>query len=163
VDPTLAGFLTFIRNVMGITTTVLPDDSPVIQWCYQIALDYVNQGLCIGGSSSPAYPTIYAQAVYNFAGDRLISFAQDQPDADPVNGSDPPMPFFQFSRKQFDINGFVAGVVQSVGDEGTSTSLVVPEAMKGLTFANLQTMKTPWGRAYLAIAQSMGPTVIGIT
>ena len=35
-QPTLAGFTTFVRNVMGITTTVLPDGSPVIAFALAV-------------------------------------------------------------------------------------------------------------------------------
>jgi len=47
-------------------------------------------------------------------------------------------------------------------DEATSQTLLTPEAMKGLTLADLQNLKTPWGRQYLAFAQSYG-TLWGIT
>jgi hypothetical protein len=36
--------------------------------------------------------------------------------------------------------------------------LLNPEAMKTFTLANLQNLKTPWGREYLAIAQRAGTT-----
>ena len=37
------------------------------------------------------------------------------------------------------------------------------ESMKGLTLANLQNLKTPWGRMYLSIAQLAGPTIWGLS
>jgi hypothetical protein len=37
-----------------------------------------------------------------------------------------------------------------------------PEVMNNLTFADLQTLKTPWGRIYLGIAQDVG-TLWGVT
>jgi hypothetical protein len=71
--------------------------------------------------------------------------------------------FFAQLRQQFNLLGFVAGVVQSTGDQGTNTALVVPDFFKNLTFADLDLMKTPWGRNYLAYAQKAGPTVVGLS
>jgi hypothetical protein len=83
----------------------------------------------------------------------LINVAQDQPGFE----------FFKSLRKELNINGFVSGVVQSSSDEGTSVSLVVQEAAQHFTLANLQNMKTTWGRTYLGIAQSYGPATWGIS
>jgi hypothetical protein len=35
--------------------------------------------------------------------------------------------------------------------------MATPDFVKTLTLANLQQLKTPWGRQYLAYAQSAGP------
>lgn len=148
--PTQAGFTTFIRNVMGINATILPDDDPVIPAALTISEEIVNQVLaCLS-------PILYTLAVYNLGADGIINYAQDQPDA-PVYKND--LPFFAYMRSSMNINGFVGGVIQSSGDEGTNESMVVPEAMKNFTMANLQQLKTPWGRAYMSIAQSYGPNV----
>lgn len=158
MSPTLAGFLQFIRSVMGISTDVLPDDAGVIQFAYQVALDLVNPQLLAARSSSPNYPTVYALAVYNLGGDNLLNYAMDAPDA-PVYKTDKDgnsFGFFAYMRQQFNINGFVGGVVQSTSDVTTSQSMVVPEQMKNLTFANLQNLKTPYGRTYLGFAQAIG-------
>ena len=64
--------------------------------------------------------------------------------------------FFSMARKQFGINSFVGGTIASSADVSTSESLNVPEQLKGLTLANLQNMKTPWGRRYLQIAGQYG-------
>jgi hypothetical protein len=174
IQPTLAGFLLFVRNTMGISTAILPDNSPVIGMAFAVALAIVNPQL----KCAPALPqfdstgaqlnggglSVYALAVYNLAGDNLLNYAQDLPDAEPVTGSgDPGLPFFAWTRKQLNINGFVSGVIQSSGDNGTSVSLVVQEAAKDFTLANLQQLKTPYGRQYLAFAQSYGPTTWGIS
>ena len=53
------------------------------------------------------------------------------------------------------INSFVAGVIESSADESTSQSMKVPDQFEGLTIADLQNLKTPWGRTYLGIAQSI--------
>lgn len=155
MQPTLAGFIDFIRNVMGIDPILLPDNSPAIGWAYSIALMFVNPDLAAVAISPPAgviSTSIYIQAVYNFAGDRLVNFAPDQPGRT----------FFADLRTSLKINNFSAGVVSSASDGGTSNSIQVPDALKGLTLADLQRLKTPWGRAYLEFAQSAG-TLWGVT
>jgi hypothetical protein len=47
-------------------------------------------------------------------------------------------------------------VVSSSADVSTSESLLVPDAAKGFQFADLQYLKTPYGRAYLGYAQRYG-------
>jgi hypothetical protein len=156
--PTLVGFITFIRNVMGINTTVLPDDSFVIGTAFQVALEIVNLQL------NCASAVMYTLAVYNLAGDNLLNYAQDLPDADVVPGSgDPGMAFFAWTRQQLDLNGFISGVITSVNDQGTGNSMIVQEAAKNFTLSDLQNLKTPYGRQYLAIAQRAGPTIIGLS
>ena len=146
MQPTESGYLSFIRNVMGITTTQLPDTDIWITWTYQLALATVLLELQV-------QPLVYMLAVYNFAGDRLINFAQDQA------GST----FFADARTTLGINNFQAGVVASAGDQGTSGALVVPEFFQNLTMADLQSLKTPYGRQYIAFAQQYGPNVWGIS
>lgn len=166
--PTIAGFLVFVRNVMGIDMTILPDNSATIPFALAVAQAIVNPALravCVPAQppGSGTQTTIYVLAVYNLAGDNLINFAQDLPGADPVQGSQPPTPFFAWQRQQLNINGFVSGVISSSSDEGTSQSLVVMEAAKNFTIANLQNLKTIYGRTYLGYAQSYGQSAWGIT
>ena len=150
--PTLAGYQSFIQNVMGISTTVLPTSNPAIPFSFDVALAIVNRTLsCVS--------LMYTIAVYNLAGDWLINVAQDQPDAPNVPGSKPPAPFFANMRQVLKIDSFIAGVVQSSGDEGTNQSLLVQDAAKDFTLDDLQRLKTPWGRQYLAIAQKYGPSI----
>jgi len=144
--PTLAGFLAFIRNVMGIPTNALPDSSPDVAACYTLALEIVSPDLAALSS------VIYPLAVYNLAGDFLINYAQDQP------GST----YFETLRTSYKIYNFVAGVITSSSDVSTSESLATPEALKNLTLADLQNLKTPYGRQYLAFAQRLG-TMWGIS
>jgi uncharacterized protein YciU (UPF0263 family) len=153
-SPTLAGFIAFIRTNMGISTTILPDDSAVIPVAYAVALEIVNIG--IQGASA----LIYQLAVYNLGGSNLINYAQDLPDA-PVYKNK--MKFFAYVRAQWNTLGFVSGVIQSSADESTSESLVVQEAAKNFTLMNLQQLKDPWGRQFLAFSQSFGPSVWGLT
>jgi hypothetical protein len=145
--PTLAGFILFLRNVAGISTTVLPDSSAVIAMAYSVALDIVNLTLQQAGVN------IYALAVYNLSTDNVINYAQDQ-----VGQT-----YFSDLRKSFNTNGFVGGVVSSTGDEGTNQSMVIQQAAENFTMANIQQLKTPYGRQYMAFAQSYGSTIVGLS
>jgi len=161
--PTVAEFLLFIRNVMGISTTVLPDASPVIAMAFNVAIAIVNLQLSIiPVGPAPAKSSIYNLAVYNLAGSNLLNYAQDLAGAAIVPGSgDPGLPYFQYTRQKYNINGFVSGVVQSSGDEGTSVSMVVQEAAQTFTLMDIQHLKDPFGRAFLSFAQQAG-TLWGI-
>jgi len=162
-SPTLAGFQSFITNVMAIPPAALPLTSPFIQMALAVALSIVNPALMsVGVPSMDAagaplttfnINTIYDLAVYNLAGSNLINYAVDQLGET----------YFADLRKALNITGFVSGIVQSTSDEGTSTSLVVQEAAKEFTLMNLQQLKDPFGRRYLELAQSYGPTTWGLT
>jgi len=160
--PSLSGFISWIRAVMGITPQQLPDSSVSIGWALAVALDIVNQYLSVVGNAYTGLPktNIYTLAVYNLGGDNLINYAPDVPDA-PVykNG----LPFFAYMRSQFHISAFVAGVVESSSDQGTGESLAVPDALRQLTIGQLQNLRTPWGRQYLTFAQSWGPNLWGLS
>ena len=73
------------------------------------------------------------------------------------------MAFFASARSLFKLLQLVAGPVQSTGDQGTNTTLVVPDFFKTLTLEDLDLIKTPWGRRYLAYAQKAGPNVFGVS
>ena len=152
--PTVAGFTTFIRNVMGINTTILPDNSAVITMAYCVAKEIVNQAI------QQVSPLIYELALYNLAGSNLLNYAQDL-DSSPIYKNK--LKYFAYIRSQWNMLGFVSGVIQSSADEGTSESLVVQEAAKDFTLANLQQLKDPFGRQYLAFAQDYGPAAWGVT
>jgi len=125
---------------MGIPSGVLPDDSLMLTYALQVALLIVNQAI------NAASPTIYTLAVYNLAGDNLINYAQDTP----------PSTYFADLRKSYGVNNFVGGVVNSASDEGTSSSYDVIDNLKNLTIGQLQNLKTPYGRQYLAFASQVG-------
>jgi len=145
-EPTLAGFETFITDIMGIDPLYLPSNSPAIEWAYANALMIVNPTLALVGVRSPIITTLYVEAVYNLGGDNLINYAPDQPGRT----------YFADLRRSMNITSFASGVVQSASDSTTSDTLAVPEALKNLTISQLQNMKTPWGRRYLSIAQTYG-------
>jgi hypothetical protein len=156
--PTLAGFLTFVRDVMGITTAQLPDGSPWTTLSYCLAKELVNEAILL------ASPLFYQQAVYNLAGSNLLNFAQDPTPVVPYPAnSDSRVGFFAYTRKQYNMLGFVSGVIQAAADESTSESMVVPEQFKDFTVANLQQLKDPYGRVYIGIAQAYGPSLWGLT
>lgn len=144
--PTITGFLEFVRGIMGITPTVLPDNAPVVEVAFCASKATVLYQI------QQVSPLMYNLAVYNLAGSNLINYAPDQTG----------QVYFANQRTLWNINSFAAGVVQSAADVSTSVSLLNPEFMKNLTLANLQQLKDPWGRAYLAIAQDSG-TFWGIT
>lgn len=163
MNPTLGGFQDFITNIMAVPSYALDLSSPVIVWSYDYALNIVNLALENVPSQSTGY-SIYTQAVYNLAADTLINWAQD-PAGVPKNYQDKggdPIGFWSYLRNSYGVNNFVAGVVRSSSDEGTSVSYEVPEAFKQLTISNLNNLKTPYGRTYLGIAQSWG-SVWGLT
>lgn len=156
-QPTLAGFLIFIRNGMGISASVLPDDSVWIIYAFNVAMQIVNQQILI------VSPLIYQLAVYNLAASSLLNFAQDLPGAPVVPGSGPPpLPYFANLRSTLNISSFVSGVLSSTSDEGSSQSMAVPEQFSTLTLADLQYLKDQYGRVYLSFAQKVG-TLWGIT
>ena len=134
---TQVGFLEFIRSTMQISSVFLPDNSPVIEQSYAIAIDTVS--LIIQQASG----NIYDIAVYNLAGDLLINYAEDQPT----------YTFFEDLRTKYGCNGFTSGVVSSSSDASTSQSLAVPTPLNDLTISDLQRLKTKYGRTYLEIAQ----------
>jgi len=152
--PTEAGYLLWLRGVMGVPVAWLPDTDVWIGWTFNMAVSLVN----------PVFVTvpgpIYLVMVYNLAGHLLATLAADPV---PYPGS-PPAPyitvdgvgygFFQYLRKTNNILGFTTGTVSASSDEGTSVSLVVPKAMESLTLSQMQLLTTPWGRTYLGYAQS---------
>jgi hypothetical protein len=148
MNPTLAGFQAFITGVMGINALYLPSNSPAIGWAFSMAMMIVNPDLALVAtpSNAPVQTSMYTQAVYNLAADNLINYAQDQTGRT----------YFADLRTAYGINNFAAGVVSAASDQGTSSSMVVPDNLHNLTLSQLQNLKTPWGRQYLAFAQTAG-------
>lgn len=147
MDPTLAGYVYFLFNIAGIPTAALSSTAPIIAFSFNYAMDKTYKLLACLPNYDPSQPTLYAQAIYNLATDNLINFAPDTP----------PSTYFADLRKNMGLNSFIAGVISSSSDQGTSQSLDIPNFFKTLTLSDLQLMKTPFGRQYLAIAQSTGP------
>lgn len=154
--PTFSDFVSWVRSYMQISTTVLPDNSTALQDAYDMALQWVNQGLACAG------PTVYRICVYNLAGSNLINYAEDIPNAPAVPGTEPPLPYFAAMRQKWNCLGFVPGVISSSSDEGTSQSLTVARQLETLSLADLQMLKDPYGQRYLQIAQQYG-TLWGVS
>lgn len=142
----LVSFKWFIRNIMRIDDAALPDDSIYIPYALSIAVEITNPAI------AQASGLLYTQALNNLGGDNLINWAPDEDDST----------FFTDVRKSLNIGGFVGGVISASNDETTGETLLTPDFLKGLTMANLQNIKTPYGRQYMAIAQAYGP-VWGLT
>lgn len=144
--PTLAGFLAFLAAALAPTPAQLPANSTWPATAFNVAMDIVNQAL------QQASPDIYTLAVYNLATSNMINFTPDQAGQS----------FWANLRTTFGTDSFSAGVVQSTGDQGTNTSLVVQKALENITLADLQLLKDPYGRRYLGFAQKYG-SLWGIT
>ena len=140
MEPSLAGYIDFIRNTMGIDTTILPNGNSVIDFSYEFAVKTCTETL---GTISQF---LYVNAVYNLAGDTLLTYGKDQPGKT----------FFKDVQQKYQLNTFVPGVVDGAHDETTGSSMLVPDQFKKLTIGNLQNVKTPYGRLYLQIVQDLG-------
>jgi len=141
--PNLPDFLTFLAGVQ-IPVSALPADSPYPGYAFAQAM-----GLTIPAPSSFPAQVLYSLAVYNGATHILFSIAPDQPEQS----------YFANARGK-DGYGIVipsTGLVSASADQGTSSSLAVPEWAKELTVGQLSFMKTDWGRVWLQWTQSYGP------
>ncbi len=144
--PNLTDFTTFVYN-QGVLPVNLPSTSEYLVW----SLDYAGN---IALAPPPAMPSIvYVMAIYNLGMHHLLKIAQD------VTGSN----FFQTQRQAYNLLSFTAGPVISSQDQATQTNLEVSEWMKTMTLSALDYLKTPWGREYLAYAQSYGPNIVGVS
>lgn len=145
--PNRTDYLTFLRNVAGIPVSALPDSSTQIDDTLSVAQDIVNMTI------QEAAPTIYVLAVYNLATDRLLNYAIDQTG----------QTYFVDIRKAWNLLDITVGVISGGTDQGTTSAIENPEQLKMLTLADLQMLKTPYGRTYLGFAQSYGTNLWGLT
>lgn len=120
--------------------------NPWVVTTFQMALSIVNRALQVA-------PRLYRDAVYNLATDRLYNWATDQPN----------QTYFAEYRKRLHIPDVAVGVPTAANDQGTSVGMLNPEQLRQLTLQDLQTLKTPWGRTYLGIAQSYGSSIWGLS
>ena len=144
--PSLSGFIAWTRAVMGIPTTAIADNDAGYQIAYNIAIDAVPQDF------ASVAPSIYTLTVYNWGGSQLLQYQQD------IQGQT----FFADARSAFNINSFVAGVVNSANDVSTGEGLSVGHGLQNLQLIDLQRIKDPYGRQALAYMQSIG-TLWGLT
>jgi hypothetical protein len=143
ISPTIpneADYVTWIYTIMGVPPSVLPSDSQYIDYSYIMSLETVNLYLDI------ASPIMYTQAVYNLGGDILCNIAQDVP----------PSTYWSDLRASMGLNNFIPGLINATNDEDTSAAILTPLGLQNLTLGDLQNLKTPWGRFYMGIAQSVG-------
>jgi hypothetical protein len=143
--PTLPGYRRWVYTIMDVPEIVLPDNSPYIELSYEMSHEIVHLWLDI------ASPLLYTQAVYNLGGDFLVNITQDN-----RNLPSPDNTYWTDLRQQMQINNFVPGLINATNDEDTSAALLTPLGLQNLTLLDLQTLKTPWGRVYMGIAQSIG-------
>ena len=144
--PSLTGFIAWTRAVMGIPTTAIADNDIGYAYAYQVALDLVPLDF------QNYSPDIYTLTVYNFGGSNLLQWQQD------IRGQT----FFTDARSSYNMNGFVAGVINSAADSTTSEALSVGKGLQNLDLISLQAVKNPYGRQAIAFMQSLG-TLWGLT
>lgn len=154
--PTLAGFLVFLRQSAGFPATALPDNSPTIPIAYAVAHEIVNYQM------RQVSKLIYTMSVYNLGASNVVNYAQDVPGAPTLPVGDERLPFFAAMRANLNLNSFVSGVISNSFDNSTGAGFVVPDQLKSLSLADLQYLKDPWGRQYLAFAQRAG-TLWGVS
>lgn len=167
--PNIPDYLTFLYGTVGIPPANLPYGSldissasvtidntgytidytgPVASWIVptslQIAFNWVNTQLACAG--------IYAIACYNLAADFLLNLAPDVPD----------QTYFKDERAKLKLMVPQLGIIQSSSNEGSSASFTALEWASRLTMFDIQRLKTPYGRAYLEMAQQAG-TLWGLT
>ena len=149
---TPGGIGTYEMSSAALTTQAVPE--PIILANSQVAMSLQVATETVDDIFLPtASPTLYVLAVYNLAADRLYNFAVDIPD----------QTYFQDKRREWRLTDVSVGVVSGSGDQGTYTSLLNPEQMKLLTLQDLQTLKTFYGRQYMALAQKYGVSLWGVT
>ena len=144
--PTLAGFLTFCRTVVGIPIAAMPDADPGFATALAFAQEWIPDQIATYS------PTLSTSAVYNWAASSIIQF---QPD---ITGQ----VYFQGLRKSFGVTNFVPGVITTASNEATSDSVTAGKGLQNLQLIDLQRAKDPYGRQALAILQSLG-TLWGLT
>lgn len=104
--------------------------------------DAIDRVISVPGVSAVGY----TMACYNCAAHILLGILPAQ------EGT----PIIPEARKRLGYRSGNFGVVASAGDQGTSESLAIPDALKQLTLDDLQFIQTPWGRAYVAWNQAFG-------
>jgi hypothetical protein len=131
----------------AVNASSLTAYSPYLQWALTVAMDVTL-------FPPPCMPVIlYVLAVYNYGMHKLLKIAQDQPG----------QTFFSGQRANFNLMSFTAGAVSASSDQSTSTTLVTPDFLKGLTIGDLDLLSTPWGREYLDYSSQYGPNIVGVS
>ncbi|MHB8388159.1 MAG: hypothetical protein ACYDBH_01100 [Acidobacteriaceae bacterium] len=137
--PNLQDFTTFLQTELAIPASVLPSDSPWIGYAFNRAMALTLQ---VQGVS----PDDYVHVVYCCGAHIQLTITPDQPG----------MTYFADAQKSFGLSSPISGMVSGSADQGTSGNYAVPDAMKRLTFQDLQFSQTPWGRTWLGWGQDFG-------
>jgi hypothetical protein len=148
-------------TVTGTTTdpsTIVPGDRVAIMGISPLA--YSGPQNLVGQGYPQGY--VVVQATPDSTHFQYV-LARDPGTATLLAGAAARSTFFTAARSKLRIDQFVPGMVTSTSDVSTSVGLANPDFMRGLTIENLQLMKTAYGRAYLSIAQKLGPTVWGLS
>jgi len=165
--PSLADFWIFLNTSVQIPTAALPVDSDWPGYAFNQALATVITvpawGCAPGNPPSNPLGILYTLAVYNLATALLFQITPDQEGQTYFADARSAKPSTNFPGGGFGINAFALGPVQAASDEGTSSTLKIPDWAAMLTIGDLQLLQTPWGRAYLAYAQKFGPNIVGLT
>lgn len=138
--PTLAGFVTFCRDIAGITPEVMPDADAGFDRAFSIAQGMIPLELC------QLSPVIFTDCTYCWGVSVLVQFQQDQPGET----------FFSDMRSAYGVNNLVPGVISATSDEGTATSLTVGKSLANLSLTDLQRIKDPFGRQAIAYLMELG-------
>lgn len=148
--PNLTDFTSFIYNTVGIPTTALPTGSPWIGYAF-------NQATAIVAVFPVVAPIETVLATYNCGAHILIKIAPDQAGQTYFVTLRGPGPGgFSLASPQL-------GMISASSDESTSNTYATPESFTRMTLGDLDFMRTPWGRDYLAYVQSYGPSIWGLT
>jgi len=133
--PNVTDLYTFLQTIVQVPSSAFSSNSPYLPW----ALSYAEEKtLLVLYAIGQDY---YCFAVYLLATSFLINWCPDQ------SGQQ----FFANLRSQWNLTGFVGGTVQSSADQATSESLLSPEFLKSLTPMQLQALRDPYGRQWLAM------------
>jgi len=139
--PNTNDLYTFLTTVAGVPTAALPSNSVYLPWALSYAEEKTLMVLYAVGQD------YYCFAVYCLATSFLINWCPDQPG----------QTYFADLRKTWDLTGFIGGTVQSSADQATSESLLAPDFLKGLALGQLQALRDPFGRQWLAMQADNGP------
>jgi hypothetical protein len=159
--PNLPDFWDFLNTSVQIPTAALPTDSPWPGYAFNQALATVLTvpawGCWPPGTNPPSNPLgiLYTLAVYNLATHLLFMITPDQ------SGQT----YFTNARSStgYNLISPSMGLVTTTFDQGTGATVASPKWAAGMTIAQLEMYRTPWGRAYLSFAQSYGPSIVGLT
>lgn len=113
--------------------------SPFPGYAFNRAMGLTIRAPHCGGSD-------YTLAVYNCAGHVQLTITPDQPGRT----------YFADRCKLYGLDKPSGGLVSGASDNGTSSTLAVPDALQQLTIGDLMFFKSPWGREYLSYAQDFG-------